>query len=52
MRKEGLPSISEESLVEFADNGLVLRGMAEEDAEPSAGFGHWGYPQFLVMVKL
>ena len=33
------PAFGEESLVEFAHNRLVLRGMAEEDAE-FAGFGH------------
>ncbi len=46
MRKEGLPSFSEESLIEFADiiplwgNRLVLRGMAEENAELSVSGGH------------
>ena len=30
---------------------IVLRGMAEEYAE-FAGFGHWGCPHFLMLVKL
>jgi hypothetical protein len=45
------PALSVESLVEFADNGLVLRRVAEENAE-FAGFGHVGFPERGRMVKL
>jgi hypothetical protein len=46
------PAFGVESLVELADNGLVLRRMAEENAEPSAGLGHEGFPERGRLVKL
>jgi hypothetical protein len=38
------PAFGEESLVELADDGFILRGVAEEDAE-FAGVGHGGFPE-------
>jgi hypothetical protein len=45
------PTFGVESLVEFADNGFVLRRMAEENTE-FTGFSHVGFPQVCDMVKL
>ena len=45
------PALGVESLVEFADNRLVLRGMAKENAE-FAGFGHVGFPERGMMIRL
>ena len=45
------PTLGKESLVEFANNGLVRGGVAEEDTE-FAGFGHEGFPERRRMVKL
>ena len=38
------PAFGVESVIEFADNRLVLRGVAEENTE-FAGFGHVGFPE-------
>jgi hypothetical protein len=43
------PALGVESLIQLADNGFVLRRVAEENAE-FAGFGHVGFPKRGTMV--
>ena len=45
------PALGVKSLVKIADNGFVLRGVAEENAE-FAGFSQVGFPERGMMVRL